>query len=366
MAKRDYYAEIQTVPKGYQFAGRVFENRKEAEAFVRFWHGLPEDWNSSKTPTPLCPHCGADTIEEVLPWDGKAVSGLAAIILILAFKIPGGREFIYLLIAIFLAFLVARSGPMRHRCKACEHRFLDPPVYKDDLPSESVPKRQRSPPTPKADSPQTQAKSSERLQTILLVALLLVIVFGMLSIVTNSDWSSSDHPSELELPDVVPQKTSTGYRTPLHWAVLADDVALARSRLADGAEVNTKDHLGRTPLHDAVSQGNPDLVRLLLDHGAEVNTKDHLGRTPLHEAVINEHPDLVRLILAHGAAVGIKDEFERTPLHWAVTRDDGAALVEPLLAAGAAVEVVDVDGNTPLDLAADPKVIDLLTNASHK
>jgi ankyrin repeat protein len=48
-----------------------------------------------------------------------------------------------------------------------------------------------------------------------------------------------------------------------------------------GADVESRDHLGRTALHFAVDCNNPVVVELLLEHGADAETADFQGRTPL-------------------------------------------------------------------------------------
>jgi len=158
------------------------------------------DRDSWKKPVPVCPRCGADTTEKELPWDSNVISGIVAVVILFTFVSAAGREFIYLLVAVMLAFWVGRDRPSWYRCTACKHQFYYPPVYKNDLPSESALKRQRSRATPEAVSDQAQVKGSEGRQTILLVVLLFIMVSGMLSVVAKSGRSSSDHPSELELP----------------------------------------------------------------------------------------------------------------------------------------------------------------------
>lgn len=182
-------------------------------------------------------------------------------------------------------------------------------------------------------------------------------------------------------------------RTPLHVAVTEGSLAMVQLLLAHGAQVNVVDNAGHTPLHLASAKGAHDLVQLLLDRQAEVNAKDRSGRTPLqiavtggnlavtklllahraavnvkdpndltplHAAVIGGSADLVRLLLDHRAEVNAKDPLNgRTPLHYAATTN-AVTIASYLLAAGAAANVVDDDGKRPIDLATDPKVIELL------
>ena len=81
-------------------------------------------------------------------------------------------------------------------------------------------------------------------------------------------------------------------RTPLHWAaaktkrfVRDEDYINANKLLVfHGADVNAKDKRGRTPLHSAVLTNNLEAVKFLVSCGADVDVKDSGGKTPLDVA----------------------------------------------------------------------------------
>lgn len=84
---------------------------------------------------------------------------------------------------------------------------------------------------------------------------------------------------------------------------------------------------GFTALHFASAYGWMEQVNKLVHSGAGINIKDtHYGETPLHFVVKGEHIYCVRYLLAHGADI------------WAVNDQ----------------------GLTPLDIAKDPKIIEVL------
>lgn len=58
-----------------------------------------------------------------------------------------------------------------------------------------------------------------------------------------------------------------------------DEQLLALIRL--GANVNTKDHMGRTPLHFAAETGNFTKIKALVEAGADLDVPDNMGNTPL-------------------------------------------------------------------------------------
>ena len=81
---------------------------------------------------------------------------------------------------------------------------------------------------------------------------------------------------------------------------------LIQELLAEGANVNAKDKLGRTPLMLVLLQAIRwrgrsryrirDAIKLLLAHGAETGVKDDHGHTPVMLAKLSGQEHLVRLV----------------------------------------------------------------------
>jgi ankyrin repeat protein len=124
-------------------------------------------------------------------------------------------------------------------------------------------------------------------------------------------------------------------------ATLQNDVDLARRRLDEGADPNTRqfmyhgpllmiaavfgyheivnllldrgadteatDDLGQTALMMAADAGRASMVELLIDRGAKINTVDWCGGSALAHAAIQNHLDVVALFLSRGAERGIVD-----------------------------------------------------------
>lgn len=151
-------------------------------------------------------------------------------------------------------------------------------------------------------------------------------------------------------------------------------------------------------LHLAARGGHKEIVELLLSKGANVNEKvdNSGGVTALHYAAQEGHKEIVELLLSKGADVNAKTKNRKyTPLHLAVGRNthllrefrralesisDSEAkaklqaqldaelkkleqlngLVELLIAQGAEVNAENVHGRTPLDMAVENELREIV------
>ncbi|KAL0633840.1 putative ankyrin-repeat protein [Maublancomyces gigas] len=120
---------------------------------------------------------------------------------------------------------------------------------------------------------------------------------------------------------------------PLHWAAKNANLTMIKLLLNRGAEVDTRDHLGRTSLHLG-SWFGPEVVRFLLENGADTSARDMNGYTPLHTAVRHSE-EVMRILLEKGADVNAKDGNGSTPMHVAAKLSRG--IVDLLLEHGASV-----------------------------
>lgn len=86
---------------------------------------------------------------------------------------------------------------------------------------------------------------------------------------------------------------------------LAEAQALDRDSIdfltAHGADLNSIGPEGRAPLHLAVAAGNLKLAKQLISAGAKVNLEDSSGQTPLDIASGQDEPTLIRLLEQYGA-----------------------------------------------------------------
>ena len=132
-------------------------------------------------------------------------------------------------------------------------------------------------------------------------------------------------------------------------------------------KVNLKNKTGQAPLHIAAIYGHAAVVQVLLNHGQiDVNEKDPDQQAPLHLAAENGHADAVKALLAHrDIKVNEKGFHGNTPLHFAAA-SGRTAIVKLLLASKADVNALDTNGDTPVILATDPVIIQMLQDATRE
>ncbi len=100
--------------------------------------------------------------------------------------------------------------------------------------------------------------------------------------------------------------------TELIMAVRDNDIERVSALIANGADVNSKDHLGNTAL--MLSCRNTEMVELLIANKANVNVKNNGGRTALMNAVCFRNPDIVKMLIANGVDINAKDDCGWTAL----------------------------------------------------
>jgi ankyrin repeat protein len=132
-----------------------------------------------------------------------------------------------------------------------------------------------------------------------------------------------------------------GFKSTIHRAADAGDLAKVEAFIQEGIDVNMKVH-GCTPLHCAARYGHKQVAQLLIAEGADVNAKDTRGRTPLDLAINRGRKEIVKLLLSRGADVS---------LHTAAYIGD-LQRVQKFIDVGANVDAKDQKGQTSLHYAA--------------
>ncbi|KAI1854758.1 hypothetical protein JX266_000876 [Neoarthrinium moseri] len=139
--------------------------------------------------------------------------------------------------------------------------------------------------------------------------------------------------------------------TPLHWAAINNQYAMAKFLIEKGADLNKKGGESvATPLQWAAQRSNYYTVNLLLQHGADPLISDAQGYNTLHISTFNGNVLLITLLLHQGIPVDVADSYGHTALMWAAYK--GFPLcVDLFLRWGASVHATDEQGFTALHWA---------------
>jgi ankyrin repeat protein len=137
--------------------------------------------------------------------------------------------------------------------------------------------------------------------------------------------------------------------SPIHIAAYFGNLDEIKSYLAERKDVNAEDPSRLTLLACAVCGGQEAVARLLLNHGAAVNLQAGSGWSALHWASMTGRDEMTKMLLEEGADVELRDRWGCTALYHAASRYRGDA-VETLLEKGADVNaktgVIIAEGQT--------------------
>lgn len=152
----------------------------------------------------------------------------------------------------------------------------------------------------------------------------------------------------------------------LHDSAAAGNLVKMEKLLASGSRLDgIYDHL--SPLHRAVMQNQLEAARFLLTHGASVDlkTESDVRVSPLHIAATIGNREMAELLVERGADINIQANNFETPVLTAA-RFGRKDVFSFLLSSGAALDITDGNGNNMLFnciLDQDPKAVDMLLEA---
>lgn len=145
--------------------------------------------------------------------------------------------------------------------------------------------------------------------------------------------------------------TREGGWSPLHLAVMTEEIEIIKALLESGSMLDMVDNDGQTPLLQACLGGNLAIVRLLLNAGANPAHQNKQAHSPLHylAAFCRDQQLLVDLI-DRGADVSAKSLKLNTPLHFAAMNGNEIA-TQVLLVHGASASAINEDKRSVVYLA---------------
>ncbi|MBP7584395.1 MAG: ankyrin repeat domain-containing protein [Spirochaetes bacterium] len=185
--------------------------------------------------------------------------------------------------------------------------------------------------------------------------------------------------------------------TPLHVAVLKDDIETADLLVSHLANLNAVTGEGEVPmnfaknekmisylfakgavikpeshpLHRAALYGNGKVMKILLAKDFDINSLNDSGETALHCAVAADNVEAVRVLLEHGCSVNVATGFQifniadpatnavkrldgggGTPLHYLARYNLNEKIAKMLLDKRADASIKDFSGRTAVDILA--------------
>ncbi|MEZ4827335.1 MAG: ankyrin repeat domain-containing protein [Bacteroidia bacterium] len=152
--------------------------------------------------------------------------------------------------------------------------------------------------------------------------------------------------------------------TPLHLAVRENYEEMTEFLLASGADANSRSYVYDSPLHLATIENHVRIAEILIENGAEVEVRNNRAHTPLHKAAIHGSTETAEVLIRNYADLHARMEKDMQPLHLAAWYGQGEA-ARLLIEYGADMNAVNADGNTALHFAAfngQVKVIKILIN----
>ena len=148
--------------------------------------------------------------------------------------------------------------------------------------------------------------------------------------------------------------------TPLMLAIENGHTNTVNVLIQYGANVALTDDSGFTALHYAcIDHGSLEVLRYLFENGADVNACSSV--TPLMMAIENGHVSAVTFLTERGADVTRTDECGYKALHYACINNSSPEVFSCLLEKGADINACLNNGMTPLMIAAEDSLVNVVT-----
>ncbi|XP_069711664.1 nuclear factor NF-kappa-B p105 subunit isoform X1 [Phaenicophaeus curvirostris] len=160
---------------------------------------------------------------------------------------------------------------------------------------------------------------------------------------------------DLNYNDIINMRNDL-YQTPLHLAVITKQAEVVEDLLKAGADVSLLDRHGNSVLHLAATEGDNKILSLLLKHkkvSPMIDLSNGEGLSAIHIVVMANSMSCLKQLIAAGANVNAQEQKSgRTALHLAVEHENIPLAGCLLLEGDADVDSTTYDGTTPLHLAA--------------
>ena len=154
--------------------------------------------------------------------------------------------------------------------------------------------------------------------------------------------------------------------TPLHVAVVANDLDLVKQLMDYGADLNQRGYWNRTTsLVVAMTMSFVPIAKYMILEGIEKGLKfydvDDEGASLLHFVSLSrDGEELAELLIGKGHAVNVKDNKDDYPIHRAVIYSN-IDVIEVLLQHGSVVNQVSLSKHSPLSIAVSLEYSDIVS-----
>ncbi|XP_061216888.1 nuclear factor NF-kappa-B p105 subunit isoform X2 [Neopsephotus bourkii] len=161
--------------------------------------------------------------------------------------------------------------------------------------------------------------------------------------------------ADLNYSDIINMRNDL-YQTPLHLAVITKQAEVVEDLLKAGADVSLLDRHGNSVLHLAAAEGDDKILSLLLKHkkmSTMVDLSSGEGLSAIHMVVMANSMSCLKQLIAAGVNINAQEQKSgRTALHLAVEQENIPLAGCLLLEGDADVDSTTYDGTTPLHIAA--------------
>ena len=172
------------------------------------------------------------------------------------------------------------------------------------------------------------------------------------------EWFRLEHRTGVDLNIKQRDSILVSGLTPLHLAVTYGNLDAVKLLLDKGADVNAAEGDEQTALMMACQGDNLEIVKLLVTARADVNVRDCRQQSPLQVSILRSPTEITLLLIEYGANIKVVEDGQSS-LHYS-SEWGNYELVQTLLEKEADVNLQDLDGNVPLHLTNDEKVLTLL------
>ncbi|GFO42068.1 ankyrin repeat domain-containing protein 6-like [Plakobranchus ocellatus] len=136
-------------------------------------------------------------------------------------------------------------------------------------------------------------------------------------------------------------------RSPVHMAVLNNNMSCLQLLVTARANLDVRDVFGNSPCHYAAMLGLHDMLDMMIRIGTQVNSQDITAKTPLMKAVRNNKSEATLRLIRANANLNIADSNNEVALHFAA-RNGNIETVDALLSSGSLIDVQNLWGRSPL------------------